>query len=68
MLPLIPMAELGRKIVTGLQLKFFILIDFPNILHWKPAKKSQTRCGLGAIFGPNYVQCCEKSKGTGKYH
>ena len=50
---------------TGFQLKFLILIEFPNILHWKPAKKSN-QVGLGAKFGPNYVQCCEKSKETGK--
>ena len=41
--------KLGRKIVifrkrffrtTGFQLKFLIFIEFPNILHWKSAKKS----------------------------
>ena len=30
-----------------------------------PAKKNKVGCGLGAKFGPNYVQCCEKSKETG---
>ena len=35
------------------------------MLHWKAAKKSQIDCGLGAKFGPNYVQCCEKDKETG---
>ena len=35
------------------------------MLHWKAAKKSQIGCGLGAKFGPNYVQCCEKDKETG---
>ena len=34
----------------------------PNILHWKPAKKKQIGCGLGAKSRPNYVQCYEKSK------
>ena len=29
------------------------------------SKKNQIRCGLGAKFGPNYVQYCEKSKETG---
>ena len=29
------------------------------------SKKNQIGCGLGAKFGPNYVQCCEKSKETG---
>ena len=28
-------------------------------------KKNQIEYGLGAKFGPNYVQCCEKSKETG---
>ena len=31
----------------------------------KTSKKHQIGCGLGAKFGPNYVQCCEKSKETG---
>ena len=42
-----------------------ILFESPNILHWKPAKKNQIRCGLRAKFGPNNVQCFEKSKETG---
>ena len=29
------------------------------------SKKNQIGFGLGAKFGPNYVQCCEKSKETG---
>ena len=29
------------------------------------SKKNQIGCGLGAKFGLNYVQCCEKSKETG---
>ena len=29
------------------------------------SKENQIGCGLGAKFGPNYVQCCEKSKETG---
>ena len=29
------------------------------------SKKNQIGCGLGAKFGPNYVQCCEKSKEKG---
>ena len=29
------------------------------------SKKNQIGCGRGAKFGQNYVQCCEKSKGTG---
>ena len=39
--------------------------EFANIVHWKPAKKNQIGCGLGAKLGQNYVQCCEKSKETG---
>ena len=52
---------------TGFQLKFLILIESPNIVHWKPAKKKKMYigCGLVAKYGPNYVQCCEKSKETG---
>ena len=41
------------------------MIEFPSILHWKPAKKNQIGCGHGAKFGLNYVQCCEKCKETG---
>ena len=29
------------------------------------SKKNQIGFGLGAKFGPNYVQCCKKSKETG---
>ena len=50
---------------TGFQLKFLILIEFSDIIHWKPAKKNRTRCCPRAKFGPNYVQCCEKSKEAG---
>ena len=46
---------------TGFQLTFLILIEFPNIFHWKPAKKKdKTGCGLWGKFEPNQVQCCEK--------
>ena len=31
----------------------------------KTSKKNQIGCVLGGKCGPNYVQCCEKSKGTG---
>ena len=53
---------------TGFQLKFLKLIESPNIVHWKSAKKkkkNQIGCGLRERFGPNYIQCCEKSKETG---
>ena len=50
-----------------MQLKFLIFFEFHDILHWKTAKKknNQIDCGLGVKFGPNYVQCCEKSEETG---
>ena len=35
---------------TGLQLNLLILIKFPHIFHWKPAKKKKSGCGLGAKF------------------
>ena len=56
--------KLGRKIVifggfskknfrtTGFELTFLILIEFPNILHWKPAK----RIKLGVVLGQNLGQ------------
>ena len=37
---------------TGFQLKFLILIEFPNIVHWKPAKKIK----LGVVLGQNLDQ------------
>ena len=37
---------------TGFQLNFLILIEFPNILHWKPAKKIK----LGVVLGQNLGQ------------
>ena len=51
---------------TGFQLKFLTLIEFPNILHWKPAKKIKLGVVLGQNLGQiNYVHCFEKSKETG---
>ena len=56
--------KLGQKIViyggfskkifrtTGFELTFLILIEFPNILHWKPAKKIK----LSVVFGQNVGQ------------
>ena len=32
----------------------------PNLFHWKSAKNN-VGVAFGAKFGPNYVQCCEKS-------
>ena len=37
---------------TGFQLKFLILIEFPNIVHWKPVKKIK----LGVVLGQNLGQ------------
>ena len=34
------------------KLKFLILIEFPNIFHWKPAKKIK----LGVVLGQNLSQ------------
>ena len=54
------MHKLDRKIV--------IFRNFSKILTYligSQQKKNQIGCGLGAKFGPNYVQCCEKSKETG---
>ena len=44
-------AQVGLK-TTGFQLKFLILIEFPDILHWKPAKKIK----LGVVLGQNLGQ------------
>ena len=56
--------KLGQKIVifrgfskiffrtTGFQLKFLILIELANILHWKLAKKIK----LGVVLGQNLGQ------------
>ena len=46
---------------TGLQHKLLKLIESINIFHWKSTKKSK----VGVVFGPNFVQCCEKNKETG---
>ena len=35
---------------TGLQLKLLILIESPNIFHWKPAKKSNWVWSWGKIW------------------
>ena len=47
---------------NGLQHKLLILIESPSIFHWKSAKKSKLGVVFEAKFGPNYVQCCEKTK------
>ena len=39
-----------------------ILIESPNILHWKSARNSKVDVVLGTKFGPDLVQCCEKIK------
>ena len=52
--------DFSKKIfrTVGLQLKLLILIESPNIFHWKPAKKTKKKgkkigCGLGAKSGSN---------------
>ena len=42
-----------------------MLIEFPNILHWKPAKKIKSGVVLGQRVGQIMSQCCGKSKETG---
>ena len=56
-------AQVGAKMVifqrfqqnifrtTRFQLKFLTLIEFPNIFHWKPAKKIKVGVVLGQNFG-----------------
>ena len=36
---------------TGFELKFLILIEFPNIFHWKPAKKIKAGVVSGQYLG-----------------
>ena len=50
---------------TGLQHNLLILIESPNIFHWKSAKRSKVGLVFGAKFGPNLFQCCEESSKTG---
>ena len=45
--------------------KIVIFRGFSKIFSELYSKRNQSQCGLRAIFGPNYVQCCEKSKETG---
>ena len=64
--------KLGQKIVifrgfsrifSELQLNFLILIEFPNMLHWKPAKKIKWGVVLGQNLGqimPNVVKKVKK--------
>ena len=47
---------------TGLQHKLLKLSESPNIFHWKSAKKGIVHVVFGVKFGPNLVQCCEKTK------
>ena len=49
------MKEFDSKVVgykPGFQLNLLILIEFPNILHWKPAKKIK----LGVVLGQDLGQ------------
>ena len=43
----------------------FLLIEFLNILHWKPEKKSNWVWSWDKIWVKLYVQYCEKSNETG---
>ena len=45
-----------------LDCNLLILIESPNIFHWKLSKKSKVSVVCGTKFGPNLVQCCEKTK------
>ena len=48
---------------NGFQLNFLILILFPNILHWKPAKKIKLDVVLGQNLGQimsNFVKKLKK--------
>ena len=51
-----------------MQLKFLILIEFPNCDFIGNEQKNQIGCGLGVKFGLNYAQYCEKIKETGFFH
>ena len=49
------MKEFDSKVADykpGFQLNLLILIEFPNILHWKSAKKIK----LGVVLGQNFGQ------------
>ena len=50
---------------TGFQLNFLILIEFPNILHWKAAKKINLGVVLGQNLGKIMSNVVKKSKETG---
>ena len=50
---------------TGLQHNLLILIESPNIFHWKSAKRSKVGPVFGAKFGQNLFQCCEENSKTG---
>lgn len=49
---------------VALQPRLLVLIEFPNMLHWKSAKKTQVECGLrGNIWAKvGSIPCYEKSK------
>ena len=52
--------ELGFG-TAGLQHKLLTVIESPNVFHWKSTKK--VKCVVcGAKSGPNFIQCCEKTK------
>ena len=65
--------DFSKKIfrTIGLQLKLLILIESPNIFHWKPAKKTKKKKEkkLGVVLEQNLDQTrsnvLKKSKETG---
>ena len=50
---------------TGFQLTFLMLIESPNILHWKPTKKIKFGVVLGQSLGQIMSNVMKKSKETG---
>ena len=73
--------SMGTPFLQKLGQKIVIFRDFSNFFHnyWIPIKvlninwipkytlleNSKKKIKLDVVFGPNYVQCCEKSKETG---
>ena len=42
--------KFSSELLDSIQLKFLILIEFPNIFHWKPVKKSKSVWSWGRIW------------------
>ena len=59
------MKEFDSKVAgykPGFQLNFLILIEYPNILHWKPAKKLKLGVALGQNLGQIMSNVVKKVK------